>query len=180
MRIFYKNLIQLFLHPTHGWEDVENDHIDASIPARKGLFPLILLAALTVFVEPLYHSHVPLMKLIIRFVATISMYFPTYFLGSFLLTLFLGPSLTEPLDENRCRMLALYTIGLESALTVLYNCLPFLNAFLYFLPVYVAIIQWKALDYMHVRPERAGHYMMLAVLGVLIPPYIIYFLFSLL
>lgn len=179
MKAFYKNLFQLLLHPAHGWEDIEKGGLDARPQALYGLFPLILLAALTVFVEPVYRSHTQMLDLVLRFVATFTMYFPAYFLGTFILIMFLGPNLYEPLDENRCRIFALYTIGLEALVTILMNCLPFLNSFIYFLPIYVAIIQWKGADFMKVRADRVGHFMMLAVLGVMIPPYLIYFIFSL-
>lgn len=179
MRVFFKNLFQLILHPAHGWEDVDRERADARSSALYGLFPLIILAGLTVFLDPVYHSGTDWIRMVMEFVATVTMYFPAYFLGTFVLILFLGPMLYEPLDENRCRTFALYTIGLEALVTILMNCFPFIYAILYFLPVYIAIIQWKGLDYMRVRADMAGRFMMLAVLGVMMPPYLIYFIFSL-
>ncbi|MDE6416009.1 MAG: hypothetical protein K2K68_03155 [Duncaniella sp.] len=178
MKIFFKNLFQLILHPAHGWEDIARENVSARVPATRGLFPLIVLAALSVFMAPVYHSDVSVVKLVIESIATFSMFFPSYFIGTFVLVMFLGPSLNEPLDENRCRTFALYTIGLLTLITLILNCFPFLETFGMFMPIYVAIIQWKGALYLNVKAERTGHFMLLAVLGVLVPPYLIYFLFS--
>ncbi|MCM1519428.1 MAG: hypothetical protein NC098_01420 [Lachnoclostridium sp.] len=179
MKIFFRNIFQLILHPAHGWEDIAKENTPARIPALGGLLPLIIIAALSVFLAPIYHSIVDWTRLVFNAVATFTMFFPAYFLGAFMLINFAGPMLKVPLDENKCNTFALYTIGLLAIITILTNCFPFLDSFIYFLPIYVAIIQWKGIDYMSVKPEAVGHFMMLAVLGVLAPPYIIYFLFSL-
>lgn len=50
---------------------------------------------------------------------------------------------------------------------------------LFFLPFYVALIEWKGCTYMGVKSERIGIFMIIAILGVLMPPYLFYFLFSL-
>ncbi len=178
MKIFFKNLFQLILHPAHGWEDIAAENVSARGPAFGGLFPLIILASLSVFMAPVYHSEVSTVRLVIDAIATFTMFFPSYFIGTFVLVMFLGPSLNEPLDENRCRTFALYTIGLLALISLILNCLPFLETFGMFMPVYVAIIQWKGALYLNVKPERTGHFMLLAVLGVLMPPYLIYFIFS--
>ena len=88
------------------------------------------------------------------------------------------PVIEGEYDEPRCQTFTLYTLGLLALITIIENFLPITALVLFFLPCYVALIQWKGCEYMHVRPDRIGQFMMIAILGVLLPPYIFYFIFS--
>ena len=84
----------------------------------------------------------------------------------------------QPTDEKRCHTFVLYTLGLLALISLIINVLPVTSAMLFFLPFYVALIQWKGCSYMRIRPDRIGIFMIIAILGVLMPLYLFYFLFS--
>ena len=96
----------------------------------------------------------------------------SYFFGVFALSLFAEPTLEKRYDEARSHTFVLYTLGLVALISLIINVLPITSVMLFFLPVYVALIQWKG-------AEKTGLFMIIAILGVLMPPYIFYFLFSL-
>lgn len=73
----------------------------------------------------------------------------------------------------------MYSLGLLSLISLLVNCLPITTVVLFFLPIYVAIIMWKGTTYMEVAHGSEGQFMLVAIPGVIVPPYLIYFLFSL-
>ena len=114
-----------------------------------------------------------------RMIVTFLVYFVSYFFGVFVLSLFSEPTLEGRYDENRSHIFTLYTLGLLALISLLVNCLPVTKGMLFFLPFYVALVQWKGTKYMEVKPEKTGIFMIIAILGVLMPPYIFYFLFSL-
>ena len=96
----------------------------------------------------------------------------------FALSLFAEPTLEKRYDELRSQTFVLYTLGLVALISLIINVLPITSVMLFFLPFYVALIQWKGVGYMEVKPDKVGIFMILAILGVLMPPYIFYFLFS--
>lgn len=96
-----------------------------------------------------------------------------------MLSLFSEPTLEKRYDEQRAHTFTLYTLGLVALISLIVNVLPITPMMLFFLPFYVALIQWKAISYMGVKSDRVGIFMIIAILGVLLPPYIFYALFSL-
>ena len=187
MKHYLKYLFQLVLSPRNGWEDIDKA-ASASVSAKpqmtpagiavKGYYPLIAVAALSVFAQALFRHHIVFLTLFMRMIITFVVYFISYFFSTFVLSMAIEPVIEGEYDEPRCQTFTLYTLGLLALITIIENFLPITALVLFFLPCYVALIQWKGCEYMHVRPDRIGQFMMIAILGVLLPPYIFYFIFS--
>lgn len=180
MKRYLRHLLQLVLSPGNGWEDIASASISPREIALKGYYPLIMLTAVSVFAQWVWHHSADFTLLFMRMIITAIVYFIGYFFGVFILSVFLEPCLEGRYDEARAQTFTLYTLGLLAVISLLINCLPVSQILLFFLPIYVGIIQWKGVAYMGVRPDKAGVFMFIAVLGVLCPPYLFYFLFSLL
>lgn len=176
---YLKNLLQLTLSPAHGWEDIQAEGAPLDALIRQGYFPLVVLTGVTEFCRLLFHHHVSILATSIQMLITMFVLSVSYFFGTFTLSLFLEPMLEGRFDERRCQTFTLYTLGLVALNMLLLNCLPVTSMMLFFLPLYVALIQWKGVRYMRVRPDRQGAFMILAAFGVLAPPYLLSFLFSL-
>lgn len=178
MKRYLKNLFQLILSPGNGWEDIGTTDDSPREIAASGFYPLIALTALSVFMQGVYH-HVEFLVLFMRMIVTFLVYFVSYFFGVFVLSLFAEPTLEGRYDDRRAHTYVLYTLGLLALISLIINVLPVTSAMLFFLPFYVALIQWKGTAYMHVKHEKIGIFMIIAILGVLMPTYVFYFLFSL-
>ena len=177
MKRYLKNIFQLVLSPGNGWEDIAADNDNPKEISTKGFYPLIALAAVSVFMKGIYHN-IDFLVLFIRMIVTFLVYFIGYFFGVFVLSLFSEPTLEGYYDEHRSHTFVLYTLGLLAVISLIVNCLPVTSMMFFFLPFYVALIQWKGVSYMGVKPHKVGVFMIIAILGVLMPPYIFYFLFS--
>lgn len=178
MKRYLKHLFQLILSPGNGWEDIDKADDRPRDIAVNGFYPLAALAAISVFMQGVYH-HVDFLVLFMRMIVTFLVYFIAYFFGVFVLSLFAEPTLEGRYDEKRAHTFTLYTLGLLALITLIVNVLPITSAMLFFLPLYVALVQWKGVAYMKVKPEKTGLFMIIAILGVLAPTYFFYFLFSL-
>lgn len=178
MKHFLKHMLQLILSPGNGWEDIDKADEDSRDVALKGFYPLIALTALSVFMQGVFH-HVEFLVLFMRMVVTFLVYFVSYFFGVFVLSLFSEPALNGGYDEQKSHLFVLYTLGVLAVISLIVNCLPVSKEMLFFLPFYVALIQWKGTKFMNVKPEKTGLFMIIVILGVLLPPYIFYSLFSL-
>lgn len=178
MKRYLKHLFQLILSPGNGWEDIGKADDPTRDIAVNGYYPLIALTAVSVYMQGVYH-HVDFLVLFMRMIVTFLVYFVAYFFGVFALSLFAEPTLEKRYNEKKAHTFVLYTLGLLALISFIINVLPITSAMLFFLPFYVALIEWKGCTYMGVKPERIGIFMIIAILGVLMPPYLFYFLFSL-
>lgn len=178
MDYFLKYLFQLILSPKNGWEDIEKADLEPSRLLRRGYYPLIALAAASVFVQALFYPGLETMDLFVRMVEWFVVYFVGFFFGVFALSLFLEPMTTGGYDDTRVHTFVLYTLGLEAVINIVFLCLPVSPLVLFFLPCYVALVQWKGVGYMRVLPEKVGNFMILSIFGVLLPPYLFYYIFS--
>lgn len=185
MKHYLKYLFQLILSPRNGWEDIDKagaasvkTPMTPSYIATNGYYPMIAVVAASVFVQALFRHHVVFLTLFMRMIITFVVYFISYFFSTFVMSMTIEPVIEGDYDESRCQTFILYTLGLLALITIIENCLPITPLVLFFLPCYVALIQWKGCEFMRVRPEKTGHFMTIAILGVLLPPYIFYFVFS--
>ena len=179
MQRYLRHLFQLILSPGNGWEDIARANDTPRAIASSGFYPLIAIASVSVFVQGIYHTHLPFLLLFMRMIVTFLCYFISYFFGTFILSVLLERTLTGRYDQRRADTFVLYTLGLLSLISLILNCLPVTSMMLFFLPLYVALIQWKGAAYMDIRPEKTGLFMILAILGILTPPFVFYFIFSL-
>lgn len=180
MKEYLKLLFQLILSPGNGWEDIERSRLTPARLLGRGLFPLMALAALSVFVQALWMHHPVFMKLLMRMIITFVVYFISYFFSTFVLSV--TPVVADnpqPDEDERAQTFTIYTLGLLALISIIINVLPVTSLVLFFLPCYVALVQWKGCRYMNIPPERTGIFMTAAILGVLLPPYIFYFIFTL-
>ncbi len=178
MKRYLKHLLQLILSPGNGWEDIDKADIPPRDIAVKGYYPLIALTSVSVFMQGVYH-HEEFIVLFMRMIMSFLVYFVSYFFGVFALSLFVEPTLEKRYNETRSNTFVLYTLGLLALISLVINVLPVTKEMLFFLPFYVALIQWKGCRYMEVSKDRTGLFIIIAILGVLMPLYIFYFLFSL-
>lgn len=181
MKQYLKYLLQLVLSPRNGWEDIEKSGLTSRRIAAQGYYPLIACAAVSEYAQALFHHHVVFLKLFISMVVTFVVFFISYVFGTFVLSFAVDTSSSQVRidEEERCRVFTLFTLGLLAIIWIIVNFLPVTRLVLFFLPCYVALVQWKGCEYMHVEPKRTGHFMSAAILGVLVPPYIFYYVFSL-
>lgn len=178
MKHYLKHLFQLILSPGHGWEDIAQADTSPRELAMKGYYPLAGLAALSVFMQGVYH-HALFLTLLMRMMVTFLVYFTGYFFGVFMLSLFAEPMLSRGYDERRAHTFVLYSLGLLALITLLINCLPVTREMLFFLPLYAALVEWKGIAYMGVKADKTGPFMLIAILGILCPIYLFFKLFSL-
>lgn len=181
MKRYLKHLFQLILSPANGWEDIENAKDQPHDISTKGYYPLIALAAVSVFMQGVYHN-IDFLVLFMRMIVTFLVYFVSYFFGVFALSLFVEPTLEGHYNERNAHTFTLYSLGLLAVMAFIINLVPMTSALFTILPfyvLYVALIQWKGVRYMNVKPEKTGIFMIVSILGILAPPYFFYYLFSL-
>lgn len=174
---YLKYLFQLVLSPGHGWEDVERADADPRRLLTGGYYPLIAVMALSALAGLFFH-HYTFLTLFVRIVVLFVVYFVGYYFGVFMLSVFSDPMLDDGFDDRRAATFTAYVLGIEAVINIVMLVVPVTPLVLFFLPIYVALVEWKGVGYMKVKPEKVGLFMILAIFGVMMPPYIFYYLFS--
>ncbi|MCI9607080.1 MAG: hypothetical protein HFJ94_02745 [Muribaculaceae bacterium] len=179
MATFFKLLFQLILSPSQGWQDVSHDAVPYSRLASSGFYPLIAVAALLFFMQGLYHPGlysfgVMVQEVIIIFVE----YFLSFFLAQFIFSCFIHRYvMTEP-SENHNATYIIFGLSLLALASLVENCLPIYLPVRQFFAIYIAIVLWRGVRYMAIYPHKVGHFMLMAIGAIILPPFIINFLFN--
>ncbi len=82
-------------------------------------------------------------------------------------------------SEKRNHTYVLMGQSLLALSLLVQNCLPFDIDLVLFLGIYTAIVLWRGDRYMAVREESVGRFMIFTILTVIVPPFLIIFIFNL-
>lgn len=175
-----KYLIQLILSPASGWDDLEHTAPDAEALTRRGLYPLMVLTAVTEFLAFFYQRHAALGEVVMRAVCDFGTYFVSLFIARLIFDLYLGWLCGTKPARERVACLTVCGIGLMVLVQLLCNCMPWNLVLFKFLPVYVILVLYKAIPYIGVRKADAMRFLGLSAAAIVAVPLIIYYLLYLL
>ena len=176
---FIKHLLQLIISPTNGWEDISHKGSDAKRLASEGLYPLLGIAAISTFIRFFYDNDLTLISLIQHSIVVFVQFFVTYFIALFTFSLHLGKLIEGEINEKRSMTYITYSIAVLAFIKIIENCIPINFSLMEFLPIYAAIIMWRGDRYMAVKKEKQGFFITLFIFSIIVPPYLINYLFNL-
>lgn len=175
MKRYLKLLLQLFLAPKQGWEDLSAEQTDPDDLMRRGLYPLAAVAALMSFLGLVYHADISPMSMLLKAVVEFGAWIVGYFIAVFALSSGL-PQLSDDGVGPSLRCIKLFSvcmIGLMAVIGLLRNLLPSDYSIIWFLYFYLAIIIWRGERFMKVAPDKRAVFVILAVVSVIVPPLLI-------
>ena len=176
---FLKNLFQLILSPAKGWEDVSADGRKPSVICRDGLYPLLGIYALSGFVQMFYNHDLTLVKALEGVIIDFGTYFVSYFLGVLILGQLIGNIVSGEPNTRKIETVSAYAIGLLAMTGILEHCVPAGLTLLKLLPVFVALIIYKADRYLAVKPGDDIRYLAISVVALVIVPLFIHYILAL-
>ena len=171
-----KYLIQLILAPGSGWEDLEKRNPDPEEMLRRGLYPLLGIAAITEFLAFFYQRHITLAEVLVRALADFGAYFISIFIAKLIFELYLGRLTSVQPDNRRVMLMTVCGMGLMVLIQILSNCLPWNLVLLKFLPVYVVLVLYKAVPYIGVNKDSELRFIGLSAAAIVAVPLAIYYL----
>ena len=173
---YLKYLIQLILAPGSGWEDLEKRNPDPEEMLRRGLYPLLGIAAITEFLAFFYQRHITLAEVLVRAIADFGAYFISIFIAKLIFELYLGRLPSVQPDNRRVMLMTVCGMGLMVLIQILSNCLPWNLVLLKFLPVYVVLVLYKAVPYIGVNKDSELRFIGLSAAAIVAVPLAIYYL----
>lgn len=176
---YIKESLQLIMSPAHGWEDISYDAPDARAMVTHALLPWLIVVALSSLLGCYFDGTLSLITGLHSVLSTFLMFFVTYYLGVAAFEFYM-PSITSGHSiESNNSLLILFSISLLGLIEVLKNCMPVDMAMINFFPLYVLYIMWAGARYVKVNYNNRSNFATLSLFAVILPPYILQFLFSL-
>ncbi len=176
---FIKYLIQLILSPACGWEDIAADSPDPVRLMHRGLLPLLIVAAATEALALPWEQGAGAAVVTIRAFADFGAYFVSVYIARLVFDIYLVRVTGHEPDRQRAQTLAVMSVGLMVLFQIVNNLCPWNLMLLHFLPLYAALVIYKAAPYMGVEPTRDLNFMVMASLATIAAPLAIYKLFFL-
>ena len=177
--LYLKDMLQLVLSPTHGWEDISYDRPEPRKLLLSGFIPWIILTAVTYLLQGIYDSTITPLNLVLGVIVTFVRYFITYFLAVFLFSLFMPRLSGFRTVEKHSQIFIMFSLGLLALMTLVKNCMPIDLAILNFFPLYIILIMWRGARYMKVTPPALTPFVALNVFTIIVPPMVLYMFFNL-
>ena len=174
MLTFLKYLIQLILAPGHGWEDIYRDNPDPDLLLRKGIYPLLGVAAASESLALIYDRESTLAGVLIHAISDFGAYFIAIFIARLIFDMYLGRITVSEPDSRRQGQLIVCGIGLMVLARILCNCVPWHLVILNFLPVYVVMVLYKDMKYVGVEPGNEWRWLALVTCAIVLVPLVIY------
>lgn len=176
---YLQHMVQLLLSPTRGWEDVASHPIEGGEAFRRGLLPLMVISALSVVFRAVYQFHSSVATLIPAAVISFLQYFLTYLIAQVALSAYLPRiSAGGKTDEQRLQLFLCFTVGMMAVIGIIGNLLPMTLTLIEFLPIYVAVVMFRAHGYLGIRSDVVGTYVGSTVLSVIVPVYLFGFILN--
>lgn len=176
---FLKNILQILINPTKGWEDIAFDSRQPSELCRKGLYPLIGITALSC-AAMLYRvgQHWSFVSVIQEMIVTFTIYFATLFFAQFMFSVTFNSMTAKKVSAKRNSTVIIYSLAIMAIIRIVMNLIPVDFPVLYFIAIYVGVIIYKATSFLGVSEDKIGNYMIMAVLSIMMPVFLLRFIFN--
>lgn len=139
---------------------------------------MLILTALSAFVEIFYSPHVTVITILQNTIAVGVALAVTFYLGDFLMTIWL-PRLNDGVsDERLSRLFSSYVVCLLSLQYMLGNILPLSFAILELWPLYVVVIMWRSMRMFDLREGVTGKFILAVIVAFVVPLQVLYRLFN--
>lgn len=170
MLLYLKNLIQLILSPSKGWEDVSASLSSPDKLVRDAFFPLLGFASLTEFVRLFNNNNGGAVSVIELAIALFGCYLVSFYIGRLFLEHYLKPLVSGEINTTKISTFTLYALGLMILIEIIENILPTDLTLVKFLPLFVALILYKGTSYMAVKPDHELRFLCIAVASLIVVP----------
>ncbi|MDE7376413.1 MAG: hypothetical protein K2N16_06165 [Muribaculaceae bacterium] len=171
--IYAKQLLQLVLSPSRGWEDIVASGSDPSKASARLMMPAFVLAAVSDFLRLIFDSELALSEVVIGAVVTFVAYFVSFAISVQAFRTRLGKYLEVEPDKERNLTVIVYTMTLLAMSTIVCNATPFSAIMSYILPLLIGLVAWKSAALLRVKPDSEFGFAGFVMMFLALPPVVI-------
>ncbi len=170
MWLFVKQLIQLVLAPSRGWEDVSEARVQVDELRRKGYYPFIAVTGLSEFMRMIYDHELGFWSVLLSAIAIVGVMFVSLYLARLFLDMTLSKFMSGSLNVVKVDVFVTYMMGINCLFCIFMNLMPASMTFLVFLPLISLIIIFKSAAYMSVKADSQLNFLGLASVALIVLP----------
>jgi hypothetical protein len=174
-----KNIILVIISPRVGWEDVSQSSIPTGKIMANAFLPLLAVLAISAFVPMVYDSTLTLSESLLSAIVQFASYFFTYFISSYMLSVFYPELVKTKTALDRLNDYILYNLIYLVLLSIAGNILPIEFAPVFFLMLYMPWIAYRGVEYLGVAKKKVTKFVIIASVMMLLLPLVISFLLNL-
>lgn len=170
---YAKQLLQLVLSPSRGWEDIAAAHTDPTRVSAQLMMPSFVVAAASAMLSMLFDPDVTLSDAAIDAVVTFVAYFVSFAIAVQAFRTRLGKYIEGEPDKDRNLTVIVYTLTLLALSTIICNFTPISAIISYILPLLVGLVAWKSASYLQVKQDREFGFAGFVMAFLALPPVVI-------
>lgn len=176
--IYLRDMVQLIMSPTNGWEDISYDDFDLKKLVTVGFIPWIIIVSLAAIVRTILSTSPDIFLMVKEILVIFIKYFVTYFVAGFAFSVYMPSFSNGHCRESLNNIFIAFSLGLLAVMDLLKECLPIDLAILNFLPLYILLIMWRGGRFVKYAEGHAFGYMVLCFCSVVLPPYLLQLLLN--
>ena len=157
-----KNIALVIVSPRVGWDDVSQSSIPTDRVLSRAFYPLLAVLAVTSFVPMVYDSTLTLTQSIVRAVISFSSYFFTYFISSYLLSVFYPELVKTRLAQDRLSDYIIYNLIYLIILSIVANVLPIDFTPIFFMMLYLVWMAYRGVKTLGVKKGKVTKFVTIA------------------
>lgn len=170
MWLYIRQLFQLVLSPSRGWEDISEAALAPDDVQRRGLYPWLAITALSEFVRLAYQPGLTFWVALESAIAVGGSMFAALYVARIFLDMTLAPNVDGTLNVGKVSVLTSYMIGVAGLFRIISNAVPASLTLIYILPLISLLILFKAAPYIGVRNDSPMTFLFLTAVATIIIP----------
>ena len=147
---------------------------------HRGLLPLLALTSLSEFAALFWEQGLKFGTVLIRAVVDFGTYFSAYFLAALILEQLMPNIVSGEPNRKKIETCSVYIIAMLCIIRIIENCVPAELTLIKLLPVFVALIVYKADRYLAVKPGDDIRFMLIGVIALILMPLLLHYVLFLL
>lgn len=167
MWLYIRQLIQLVLSPTGGWDDISEAALTPDEIQRRGFIPWLGITALSEFIPMFYNPTLTFFVALESAVAVAGGMFVAMYVARIVFDVTLNRFVDGTVNLAKGAVLSLYMVGVACLFTILANILPASLTIVHFLPLLSALILFKSARFIGIRAEDSMAFLGLGALAVI-------------
>lgn len=177
---FLKTILQLILAPRKAWSDVAEDDPNPAQVLERGLYPLMAIMALTAFCHGFYGAEpFQIGRALESALGQFLSLFLTVMIARGAFESLMPPMQTEKVPMARIANVTSFSTGILAVINIIANLCPIDLAIFWFLPAFLIVVLWHAVEYLCIREDRYAQFIILAISVLIILPILFNFILSL-
>lgn len=171
MWLYIRQLLQLILSPSRGWDDVSEAALTVDEVQRRGFYPWLAITALSEFIPVLYNTERTFLVALESAIAVAGGMFVAMYISRLVLDSMLGRFVAGgTVNITKAGVFALNMVGIACLFTVIENIMPASLTIVKSLPILSLVVIFRSSRFMGIDQSSVMSYVGFAALVTVILP----------